>query len=206
MLSCFSHIPLCVTLWTVTCQAPQSMELSAWKISYFKLPQFSSVSQSCLTLCDPMDCSMPGFPVHHWLPELTQTHVYRVSDAIKPSHPLSSPSPPASFLSQHQGLFQWVSSSHKVAKVLEFQLQHQSFQRIFRTDFLEDGLVRSPCSPRSYQESSPTWQFKSIICGLDGTLTFEVTLCPTGGWWIAFNPQGEWSRSVVSDSLWPHGL
>ena len=90
--------------------------------------QFSSVTQLCLTLCDPMDCSMPGLPVHHQLPESTQTHVHWVSDAIQPSHPLLSPSPPALNLSQHQGLFQWVSSSNKVAKVLEFQLQHQSFQ------------------------------------------------------------------------------
>ena len=97
--------------------------------------QFSSDTQS-LTLCDPMDCSTPGFPVHHQLLELTQTHVHQVGDAIQPSHPLSSPSPPTFYLSKHQGLFQWVSSSHQVAKVLEFQLQHQSFQRIFRTDFL----------------------------------------------------------------------
>ena len=93
-------------------------------------PQFSSVAQSCLTLCDPMDCSMPDFPVHHQLPEFTQTQVHWVSDAIQPSHPLSSPSLPAINLSQHQGLFQWVGSSHQVAKVLEFQLQHQSFQWI----------------------------------------------------------------------------
>ena len=94
-----------------------------------------SAAQSCQTLCEPMDCSMPGFPVHPQLPEFTQTHVHRVSDAIQPSHPLSSPSPPAFNLSQHQGLFKWVSSSHQVAKVLEFQLQYQSFQWIFRTDF-----------------------------------------------------------------------
>ena len=98
--------------------------------------QFSSVTQSCLTLCDPMDCSMPGFPVHHQLPEFTQTHVHRVHDAIQPSHPLSPTSPPAFNPSQHQGLFQWVSSSHQLAKVFKFQLQHQSFQWIFRTDFL----------------------------------------------------------------------
>ena len=98
--------------------------------------QFGSVTQSSLTLCDPMDCSTSGFPVHHQLPGFTQTHVHRVSDAIQPSHPLSSPSPPALNLSQHQGLFQWVSSSYQVAKVLEFQLQHQSFKWIFRTDFL----------------------------------------------------------------------
>ena len=99
--------------------------------------QFSSVVQSCLrTLCNPMDCSMPGFPVHHQLPKLAQTHVHQVSDAIQPSHLLSSPSPPAFNLSQHHDLFQWVSSSHQVDKVLEPQFQHQSFQWIFRTDFL----------------------------------------------------------------------
>ena len=120
---------------------------------------FSSVTQSCLTLCN---FSTPVFPVRNQFPELAQTHVHQVSDAIQPSHPLSSPSPPAFNLSQHQGLFQWVTSSHQVAKVLEFQLQDQSFQWIFRTDFLEDGLVGSPCSPRDSQESSPIPQFKSI--------------------------------------------
>ena len=98
--------------------------------------QFSSVAQSCPTLCNPMDCSTPGLPVHHQLPEFTHTHVHWVHDAIQPSHPLSSPSPPAFNLSQHQGIFQGVSSSHQVAKGLEFQLQHQSFQWIFRTDLL----------------------------------------------------------------------
>ena len=97
---------------------------------------FSSVAQSCPTLCDPMNHSTAGLPVHHQLPESTETHVHRVSDAIQPSHPLSSPSPPALGLSQHQGLFQWVSPSHQVAKVLEFQLQHQSFQWTPRTDLL----------------------------------------------------------------------
>ena len=81
-----------------------------------------------------MDCSTPGLPVYHQLLELAQTHVHWVSDAIQLSHPLSSPSPPAFNLSQHQGLFQWVSSLHQVAKILEFQLQHQAFQWIFRTD------------------------------------------------------------------------
>ena len=98
--------------------------------------QLSSVAQSCLTLCDTMDCSTPGFPVHHQLPELDQTHVHWVSDAIQLSYPLSSPSPPAFNRSQNHSLFQWVSSSHHVAKVLELQLQHQSFQWIFRTYFL----------------------------------------------------------------------
>ena len=85
-------------------------------------------------LCDPMDCSTPGFPVQHQILQLTQTHVHGVSDTIQSSHPLSSPSPPTFSLAQHQGLFQWVSSSHQVAKVLKFQLQHQSFQWTFRTD------------------------------------------------------------------------
>ena len=97
---------------------------------------FNSVTQSCPTLCNPMDWSMPGLSVHHQFPEPTQTHVHWVGDAIQPPHPLSSPSPPAFNLSQHQGLFKWVSSSHQVAKVLELQLQHQSFQGIFRTNFL----------------------------------------------------------------------
>ena len=90
--------------------------------------QFSSGTQSYPTLCNLMDCSTPGFPVHHQLPKLTQTHVHWVGDTIQPSHPLLSPSPPAFSLSQHQGLFKWVSFSHQVGKVLEFQLQHQSFQ------------------------------------------------------------------------------
>ena len=124
--------------------------------------QFSSVTQSCLTLCDPMSWSTPGLPVHHQLPEFTQTHVHWVSDAIQPSHLLSFPSPPALNPSQHQGLFQWVNSSHEVAKVLEFQLQHQSFQWTARTDLLHDGLVGSPWSPRDSQESPPTPPFKSI--------------------------------------------
>ena len=84
------------------------------------LVQFSSVAQSCPTLCDPMNRSTPGLPVHHQLLEFTQTHVHRVSDAIQPSHPPSSPSPPATNPSQHQSLFQWVNSSHEVAKVLSF--------------------------------------------------------------------------------------
>ena len=143
---------------------------------------FSSVAQSCLTLCDPMNCSTPGFPVHHQLPELIQTHVHRVGDAIQPSHSLSSPSPPAFNLSQHQDLFQWVKSSHQVAKVLEFQLQHQSFQWIFRTDFLKDWLILSLCSPRDSQESSPTPQFKSIN-SLAFSFLYSSTLTPIHDYW-----------------------
>ena len=99
---------------------------------YLYSVEFSSVVKSCPTLCKPTDCSIPGFPVHHQLPELAQTHVHLVGDAIQPSHPMLSPSPPAFNLFQHQGLFQRFSSSYQVAKVLEFQLQHQSFQWIFR--------------------------------------------------------------------------
>ena len=123
---------------------------------------FTLVAQCCPTLCDPMNCSTPGLPVHHHLPEFTQTHVHQVGDATQPSHPLSSPSPPAPNPSQHQGLFQRVNTSHHVAKVLEFQLQHQSFQWTPRTDLLQNGLVGSPCSPKDSQESSPAPQFKSI--------------------------------------------
>ena len=98
--------------------------------------QFSSVAQSSLTFCDPMDCSMPGLPVHHQLPKFAQIQVHWVSDAIQPSHPLLSPSLHVLNLSQHLGLFKWVTSSHQVAKVLEFQLQHQPFQWAPRTDLL----------------------------------------------------------------------
>ena len=100
--------------------------------------------------------SFIGFPVHHHLLEFTQIHVRWVGDTIQPSHPLSSPSPPAPNPSQHQGLFKWVSSLHQVAKVLEFQLQHQSFQWTLRTDLLQNGLAGSPCSPGDSQESSPS--------------------------------------------------
>ena len=137
--------------------------MPATQVHELRSVQFSSVAQSCPILFDPMGSTTPGFPVHHQLPELAQAHVYQVGDAIQPSHLLSCPSPPTTFnLSQHQDLFQWVSSSNQVAKVLEFQLQHRSFQWIFRTDLLPDGLVEPPCSPRDSQESSPTPQFKGI--------------------------------------------
>ena len=112
----------------------------------FSSVQFSSVAQPCHTLCNPMNRSMPGLPVHHQLLEFTQTHVHRVSDAIQPSHPLLFPSPPGSNPSQHQSLFQRVSSSHEVVRVLEFQLQHHSFQSTPRADLLQNVLVGSPCS------------------------------------------------------------
>ena len=111
----------------------------AWKWN-LSPHQFTSVTQLCPTLCDPMDCSTPGFPVHHQPPEFTQTHVHSVGDAIQLSHPLSFPSPLALNLSQHQGLFKWVSASHQVAKVLEFQLQYWSFQWTCWIELL-DGLA-----------------------------------------------------------------
>ena len=137
--------------------------------------QFSSVAQSCPTLCHPTNCSTPGLPVHHQLLEFTQTHIHWVSDAIQPSHPLLSPSPPAPNPSQHQGCFQWVNSSHEVAKVLEFQLQHQSFQWTPRTDLLQNGLVGSPCSPRDSQESSPHHTSKASILWRSAFFTVQLS-------------------------------
>ena len=136
-----------------------------WVILYFDPHQiqFSSVQLlSRVRLCDPMNRSTPGLPVHHQRPEFIQTHVHQVGDAIQPFHPLSSPSPPDPNPSQHQSLFQWVNSLHEVAKVLELQLQHHSFQRNPRADLLQNRLVGSPCSPRDSRESSPIPQFKSI--------------------------------------------
>ena len=111
---------------------------------------------------DPMDCSTPGFLFHHQHLGLVYPHVHRVGDAIQSSHSLSSSFPPAFNLSQPQGLFQWVSSSHEVAKILELQLQHQSYQCIFRNDFPGDWLVWSPCCPKDSQKSSPAPQVKSM--------------------------------------------
>ena len=107
-----------------------------------------------------MDCGTPGFPVLHYLLEFAQIHVHWAGDALQPSHPLLSPSPFALNLSHYQGLFQWVSSSHQVAKVLEHQ--HQSFKWTVSVDFIYDWLVQSPCSPRDSQESSPAPQLESI--------------------------------------------
>jgi len=133
--------------------------------TYKALSKYWNVQFSCSLVSDslrPRESQHTRLPVHHQLPKFTQTHVHRVSDAIQPFHPLSSPSLPAPNPSQHQSLFQWVNSSHEVAKVLEFQLQHHSLQRNPRADLLQNGLVGSPCSPRDSQVSSPTPQFKSI--------------------------------------------
>ena len=136
----YDFIYPCVHIFLLVFKIPllQIMFTLTAKLLNYQLSdiQFSSVAQSCPTLCDPMNCSTPGLPVHHKLPGFTQTHVYRVGDAIQPSHPLSSPSPPAPNPSQRQCLFQWINSSHEVAKVLELQLQHQSFQWTPRTDLL----------------------------------------------------------------------
>ena len=148
-----------------------------WLLSHLLSVKFSH--SSCLTLCDLVDCSMPDFPVHL---ELTQTHVHWFSDAIQPSHPLSSPSLHAFNLPQHQSLFQWVSDSHQVAKLLEFQLQYQSFEWIFNTGFLYDGLVECPWSPKDSQESSSTPQFK-IINSLGLNFLYSPTLTSTHDYW-----------------------
>ena len=164
--------------------------------------QFSSVQSLSCVLLHPHGLQHARLPVCHQLPEITQTHVHWVSDAIQPSHLLSSPSPPAFKLSQHQGLFKWVSSSHQMAKVLEFQLQHQSFQWIFRTDFLKDGLLGSPCCPRDSQESSPTPQFKSINSSVlsflySPTLTFPVGPPKTdGSWWTVLKKHGPLEKEM----------
>ena len=143
--------------------------------------QFSSVAQSCPTLCDPMDYNMPGLPVYQ-LPEFTQTHVHWVSDAIQPSHPLLSPSPPTFNLSQHRGLFKWVSSLHEVAKVLEFQLQHQSFQWIFRTVFPLGRIGRISLQSKGLSRVFSTPQFKSINSSVLSFL-YSPTLTSIHDYW-----------------------
>ena len=129
-----------------------------------------SVTQLCLTLCYPMDCSTPGLPAPHYLPEFVQIHVLWINDAIQPSHPLSSPSPPALNPSQHQGLFQWVSYSYQMAKVLELQLQHQSFQWLCRVDFLQDWLLWSPW----IKPSCPSPQYICFSCIISGIILLFI--------------------------------
>ena len=118
---------------------------------------------------------MPSLPVHHQILEFTQIHVHRVSDAIQPSHPRSSPSPPAPNPSQHQSLFQWGNSSHEVAKVLELQLQHHSFQRNPRTDLLQNGLVGSPCSPRDFKSLLQHHSSKASILQRSAFFTVQLS-------------------------------
>ena len=142
---------------------------------------YCSVTKLSATLCNPMDSSTPGFSVLYYL-DFAQTHVHWVGDAIQPSHPLSPPSPPAHNLSKDQGLFQWIFSLHQVARVLELQLQHQSFQEIFRVNFLSYWLVWSPYTPRDSQESSPAPQFESIN-SLALSLLYGPTLTSVHDYW-----------------------
>ena len=133
-----SLLPSTPVIGTMICESSMilftSLTLPYLNDFFVQPSKYQSVTQSCLTLCNPMDCSTSGFPVLHQLPDLAQTQVHWVGDAVQLSHPLSSPSPPAVNLSWH--LFHWDSSSHSVTKILEFQFQHQSFQWIFRVDFL----------------------------------------------------------------------
>ena len=151
-------------VWNIHLKAKMCSNWILYWINFLFM-EFSSVAQSCLTLCNPMNHSMPGLPVHHPLPEFTQTHIHRVSDAIQPSHPLLSPSPPAPNPSQHQSLFQWVNSSYEVAKVLELQLQHHSSSEhpgliSFRMDWL-DLLAVQETLKRLLQQHSQKHQFFS---------------------------------------------
>ena len=158
------YLSICLCHLQVLSSASYSFHSTGFQLSEteFSVVSFSSVqSLSCVQLHGLQHARLPCLsPTPR---ACSNSYVSRVSDAIRSSHPLSSPSPPAFSLSQHQGLFQWVSSSHQIAKVWELQLQHQSFQWIFRTDFLYDWLVWSPCSPRDSQESSPTPQFKASV-------------------------------------------
>ena len=145
-------------------------------------------SRSHVQLCDPVDCSTPGFPVLHYLLEFAQTHGHWVDDAIQPYHPLSSPS--AFNLSQHQNLSQWVSSLHQVAKVLELPFQYLSFQWILRIDFLYDWLVWSPWGSRDSQESSPAPSSKASILQHSAFFIVQVSyLYMTAGKAIALTLQ-----------------
>ena len=151
-----------------------------WKEKHLSEGCCCSVSKPCLTLCDLMDCSTPGFPVLHYLPVFAQTHAHWVSDANQPSHSSSPPSPPAFNLSQYQGFFQWVGSLHQVAKVLELHFNISSSNEYsglisFRTDW-------SPCSPRDSQESSLAPQFASIN-SLVLSLLYGSTLTSVYDYW-----------------------
>ena len=134
----------------------------SWATETLGSAQFSSVSQLCPTLCDPMDCSTPGFSVHHQLPGFAQTHVHWVGDTIQPSHPLPSPSPPTFNLSQHQGLFKWVSSLQQLAKILELQLQVSPSNEYsglisFRIDWFDPLIVQGTLKSLLQHHNSKAW-------------------------------------------------
>ena len=158
-----------------------------------------SITQLCSTLCNPMDCSMLGFAVHHHLPELAQTHIHWVSDAIRLSDPLSSPSTPTFKLSQHQCLFQWVSSSHQMAKVLELQLQHQFFQWICRNWFPLGWTGWISLQSKDSQESSPTPQLKGSVLRCSAFFTVQLSH-PINDYWKnhSFNYMDLGQQSNVS--------
>ena len=145
------------------------------KNSFLNFSSVSSVTKSCPTLCDRMECRTLGLPIHLQLLEFTQTFIHCLGDAIQPSHPLSFPSPPAFNLSQHQGLSQGVSSSDQVAKVLELQLQHQSFQCIFRTDVLQDGLVGSPADQGTLKSLLQHHSSKASIVWCSAFFTIQLS-------------------------------
>ena len=155
---------------------------------------FSSVAQSYPPLCDPMDCSTPGLPLHQQLAELTQTHVHWVGNAIQPSHPLSSPSPPAFNLSQHQGIFQWVSSSHQVVKGLDLQLQHQSFQQGSSLSTRLGFCFILRCFP---QHVGSPLQYSRFPSSLQMSTKSSLTSsCPPSRRWAQGGPSGPVSAPV----------
>ena len=165
------------------------------------LEQFSSVAQSCLNLCDPIDCSMPGFPVHHQLPEFTQTHVHRVSDVIQPSHPLSSPTSPAFSLSQHQGLFEWVSLRIRWPKYWSFSFSispsnEYSALISFRMDWFDllavQGTLRSLLQHHS-SKASILWRssLTSMVQLSHPYVTTGKTIA-----WVSFVRQTSFSDNI----------
>ena len=143
-----SHVIITVHPWTIN--GFWIVHVHLYVLCFFSNHSVSSVTQLCPSLCNPMNCSTPGLPVHHQLTEFTQTHAHPVGDAIQPSHSLSSPSPPALNLSQHQGLCKWVSSLHQVVKVLEFQLQNQSYTTLLHSLWL---VLSADAEPLKTEES-----------------------------------------------------
>ena len=168
---------------------PWDWKQKTWALCYsiifkrkkLQLSRCCSVAKSYPTLCDPMDGSMPA-SLSFTVSRVCSNSCPLSQGRHPPSHPLLPPSPPALNLSQHQGLFQWVGRSHQVVKVLELQLQHQSFQWIIRVDFLQDWLAESPCSPRDFQESSPAPQFESISSSAPN-LPYGPTLTAKHDYW-----------------------
>ena len=158
-----------------------------------------SVTKSCLTLCDPMDCGMPGFPVHHQFPELAHIHVHRVGDAIQPSHPLLSPSPPPFNLSQHQGLFWWVSFSHEVAKSIGVSASASALPMNTQDWYPLGWTGWISLQSKGLSESSPVPQFESINCSAL-SLLYGPTLTSVHDYWKyhSFNYRDLYLKNDVS--------